>query len=342
MNILILHTQVPFVSGGAEVLVDGLASALSDRGHAVDTVALPLSWNPPERLLTTALAWRLLDLRSFNNKQVDRVICTKFPTWAVDHDHKLLWLIHQHRQAYDLHGTDMSEFDVSSESRSVRDRVIEIDRVGIGSCQKRFAISRNVSDRLQRYVGLSAAPLYPPVPRTGLGPQDFQPFVLSVARLDAAKRIGLLVEAWPAVDASLSLTIVGDGPDRSALERRVRQLGLTERVTILGRVTDGELRNLYNTCRAVYYAPLDEDYGYTAVEALTAGKPVISAPDSGGVLEFVVDGESGIITSLERGAFAAAVNRFRDEDFARKLGASGPALTAALTWDTVVDSLVGS
>ena len=132
MNVLVLHTQVPFVRGGAEVLVDGLIAALRERGHVADVVALPLAWNPPDGLLTTALAWRMLELGRFNDRVVDRVICTKFPTWAVEHERKSLWLVHQHRQAYDLHGTQMSEFTPDSASREIRERVVEIDAIGIG------------------------------------------------------------------------------------------------------------------------------------------------------------------------------------------------------------------
>jgi glycosyltransferase involved in cell wall biosynthesis len=341
VNVLILHSQVPFVSGGAEVLVDGLASAISDRGHDVDTVALPLSWNPPEKLLTTALAWRLLDLDRYNDRTVDRVICTKYPTWVVEHDDKVLWLIHQHRQAYDLYGTSMSEFAPDAQSQSIRERIFEIDRLGIGSCNARFAISRNVGQRLKRFLGIDAMALYPPVPRSGLEPIAYEPFVLSVARLDASKRVDSLVEAWPLVSSSLRLVIVGDGPDRRDLERRVVSLGIQDRVSMLGRVDDRTLRDLYNTCRAVYYAPIDEDYGYATVESLTAGKPVITAPDSGGVLEFVADGVFGVVTELERHCLATAISSFADESYARSIGSDGPTITRNFTWDTVVSELLG-
>jgi len=342
MNVLILHTQVPFVSGGAEVLVGGLTEALRERGHTVDTVSLPVAWNPPEGLLTTALAWRLLDLRRFNDRVVDRVICTKFPTWAVEHDAKSLWLIHQHRQAYDLYGTQMSEFTPDAASRETRERVIEIDAVGIGSCSPRFGISRNVCDRLRRYNGISAKPLYPPVPRQGLHADEYEPYILSVSRLDDAKRVEAAIRSMPGVDPVLRLEIAGDGPARGRLEQLASALRVADRVTFRGRVSDEEVLSLYNRCRAVYYAPIDEDYGYATVEALTAAKPVVTAPDSGGTLEFVTDAETGIVSTLDPDSLADAFNRLRDERYARELGSSGPARTADLTWDTVVDSLLES
>jgi glycosyltransferase involved in cell wall biosynthesis len=341
VNILILHTQVPFVSGGAELLVAGLSEALRQRRHTVDIVALPLNWNPPDGLLTTALAWRLLDFSQFNGREVDLVICTKFPTWAVKHHRKALWLIHQHRQAYDLYGSAMSEFTPEQESRGVRERVIEIDRRGIIECSPRFAISRNVSDRLRRFCGVDAEPLYPPIPRAGLWPERYDPFVLSVARLDGAKRVDRIVAAMVNAPKGLNLVVAGDGPDLADLRRLADRSGVADRVQFRGRVSDDDLRMLYNTCRAVYYASIDEDYGYAAVEALAAGKPVITAPDSGGILEFVTDGVTGIVSDLEPHSLGRALEIVSNEASARRLGAAGPDLTANLNWDTVVDALLG-
>ena len=340
MNVLVLHTQVPFVRGGAEVLIDGLIDALRARGHSADIVALPLAWNPTDGLLTTALAWSLLDLRNFNDRRVDRVICTKFPTWAVQHERKSLWLIHQHRQAYDLHGTSLSEFSPDPASRETRERVIDIDTIGISSCAPRFGISQNVCNRLRRYNGIDASPLYPPVPRAGLYAEAYEPFILSVARLDDAKRVEPAVRAMQHVTGCLRLEIVGDGPNRYRLEELSRALGVSDRVVFRGQVSDNELRDLYTTCRAVYYAPIDEDYGYTAVEALAASKPVVTAPDSGGVLEFVSDDETGIVTTLDIDALAGALNRLADASLARRLGSGGPERTSMLNWDVVVDSLL--
>lgn len=341
MNVLVLHSQVPFVRGGAEILVEGLVGALSERGHYADIVSIPLNWNPTDGLLKTALNWRLLDLASFNGRVVDCVICTKYPTWAVRHPNKVLWLIHQHRQAYDLFGTSLSEFTPDANSREIRERVMGIDRRGIGECRRRFAISQNVSNRLQKYCGISSEALYPPVPRTGLQPRAYDPFILGVARLDGAKRVEHLVEAWRFVNSSLKLVLAGDGPDIEKLRSRVRTLKLASRVEILGAVSNDRLLELFNSCRAVYYAPIDEDYGYAAVEALAAGKPVITASDSGGVLEFVSDGHNGVVTSLEPGILAATIDRFADESFARRLGSTEPPTAVDLNWDNVVASLLG-
>src|SRR5262245_25231399 len=144
MNIVIAATQVPYVRGGAEVLVDGLAGALEDAGHRVAVVALPFRWYPPSVIPSQALAWRLLDLTEANGVPIDRVICTKFPTWAVRHPNKVAWVVHQHRQAYDWYGTPLSDFANMPEDREARQRIRAIDAAGLGECRALYAISQNV------------------------------------------------------------------------------------------------------------------------------------------------------------------------------------------------------
>lgn len=168
LRILICATQVPFVRGGAEYLVEGLREALAARGHTVDVVALPYQWHPVERIPESALAWRLLDISQANGQPVDLVIATKFPSYLVRHPNKVVWLVHQHRQAYDWYGTPLSDFANTPEHRQVRDAIMRMDRAGLGECRARYSISRNVSARLRRFNGLehaalSAEPLRPPV-----------------------------------------------------------------------------------------------------------------------------------------------------------------------------------
>lgn len=339
MNILVLHSQVPYMHGGAEVLSEGLTCALRECGHRAEIVALPLRWNPPDRLLRTALAWRLLDLTNVAGDNIDLVVCTKFPTWATDHPNKVLWLVHQHRQAYDLYGTQFTDF--GPQTVAERAAVFEIDRRGIGECGRRFAISANVARRLKEYNGIDAEPLYPPVPTRNLWPEAYEPFVLSAARLDSLKRVEAIVRAWKHVDPGLRLVVASDGANRPGLERLAEQGGAGSRISFVGRVSDERLGELFRRCRAVFYAPIDEDYGYAAVEALTAGKPVITSPDSGGVLEFVKDGTNGLVTDLAPESLAGAVNRYRDERLAREHGENGRDIAIGITWDAVVAAIMG-
>src|SRR4051794_11468778 len=167
-----------------------------------------------------ALAWRLIDLTEANGEKIDRVICTKFPTWGVRHPNKVAWVVHQHRQAYDWYGTPLSDFANTADDRRVRDSIRTTDARGLGECTRVYGISRDVVARLAKYNGIDGAALYPPTLLTGLtpgGPDDG--FLLSVARLDAAKRLDLVLHAVAACAERVPLRIVSDGPERERLER---------------------------------------------------------------------------------------------------------------------------
>jgi glycosyltransferase involved in cell wall biosynthesis len=341
-RILICTAQVPFVRGGAEYLVEGLRDALLEAGHAVDVVALPYQWSPVERIPESALAWRMLDITHYNNQPVDLAICTKFPSYMVRHPRKVVWLVHQHRQAYDWYGTPLSDFNNIPEHRQVRDAIFRMDRRGLGECQARYTISRNVSARLRRFNSIESEALYPPsryVASLRAGP--YGDYILSPARLDRAKRVDLLLEALARADAPLRAVIAGAGPDRERLERIAARLGLGERVRFLGFISDAEIVELYAGARAVFYAPVDEDYGFATVEAFGAARPVITADDSGGVLEFARDGVNSLVTRPDAGAIARSIAALAaDPARAEALGRAGRPLVQGITWAKVVEALV--
>lgn len=343
-RILICATQVPFVRGGAEYLVESLRDELRQRGYTVDVVALPFQWHPVERIIDSALAWRLLDISHVNGEAVDLVIATKFPSYLIRHPRKVLWLVHQHRQAYDWYGTPLSDFDGSPAHRAVREQIFRIDGRALSECQARYTISRNVSRRLERFNGLSSTPLYPPSRYAGqLWAGPYHDYILSPARLDRAKRIDLLLAALARTTTPVRAIIAGAGPDRDRLQRLAAELGLGERVTFRGFVPDNELIDLYAHARAVYYAPVDEDYGFATVEAFGASRPVITTDDAGGVLEFVRHGENGLVSSPDPAAIAVHLDRLAaDPAEAARLGCAGRPLVDAITWERVVQALLAT
>ena len=111
MRILIATVRIPFVNGGAENLAEGLRDALSDAGHEAEILAIPFKWYPPERILDHMLAFRLFDLSESSGAAIDLVIGLKFPAYLVPAENKVLWLLHQHRQAYDQWGHEICDLD---------------------------------------------------------------------------------------------------------------------------------------------------------------------------------------------------------------------------------------
>ena len=120
MRIAVCSAQVPFARGGTEIFVDDLVQELRKRGHEAELVTVPYKWYPGTRVLTQAFMWRLLDLTEAEGRPIDLVIATKFPSYAVRHRNKVVWLLHQFRQAYELDRTELGQFSESAEDRATR------------------------------------------------------------------------------------------------------------------------------------------------------------------------------------------------------------------------------
>jgi glycosyltransferase involved in cell wall biosynthesis len=338
VRIAVCAPQVPFVRGGAELMAENLVAALRARGHEAEIVSIPFKWYPGTRVLDQALLWRLADLAESDGRPIDRVIATKFPAYCVRHPNKVAWVLHQFRQAYDYDRTELGQFDESPVDRATRRTIERLDAVALGEARKLFATSRNVAERLQRFNGIEATVL--PHPPQALPYREAEPegFVLSVNRLDRAKRIDLLIEAAKRVP-SLRIVITGEGPDRERLERLAS--GLNGQVQFVGRVGDDELADLYARSLAVYYAPIDEDFGMVPYEAFLSGKPVVTADDAGGPLEVVRDRETGVVVAPDPAAIAQACAYLAaNVDEAKAWGRAGRALAERVTWDTCVDALL--
>ena len=122
-----------------------------------------------------------------------------------------------------------------------------------------------------------------------------------------------------------------------------RKFKLGERAEWLDSVTNDQMRSLYAHAIGVVYPPVDEDYGYVTLEAMLSAKPVITCSDSGGPLEFVINGKTGLITEPDAKSLAAALDAMWDDRAqARLWGQAGRAHYDSfnITWDNVVRKLL--
>jgi glycosyltransferase involved in cell wall biosynthesis len=337
-RVLVCTAQVPFASGGAERHAEGLVREIVAFGHEAELVRLPFKWYPRAEILTSALAWRLLDLSEADGKRVDLVIPMKFPSYLVRHENKVVWLIHQFRQAYDRFGTAESDFTASPEDTRWRELIAESDRTGLTEARKIFTNARNTADRLARFNGIEAEALYHPPPLAGRYRTEAPSgFALAAGRLDAWKRMDLAIGA--AAAGKFRLVIAGDGAERARLEALATKSGAD--VRFAGRVSDDELLGLYATSSVVIFPPADEDYGYIALEAFLSKKPVVTCRDSGGPLEFVVDGENGRVVAPDADALAEATRALiADPQKSREFGERGFERVREIRWENAVRALL--
>ena len=343
MRIAITIPGVPFVRGGAEALADGLKAACIEAGHECDILSMPFAREPPEEMERQIAAWQTL---RFDRLwvQPDHVIGLKFPAYLAKHEHASIWLLHQHRESYELLDQERARRDSAYAHGS--ERVRELDREVLGKAaagNRVFTIAKNVSRRLKRDTSIEAPALYHPPPRhEEIYAEGYEPVIFAPSRLEELKRQGLLIEAMALSKSPVTAVIVGGGTMHEAYARRIEELGIDWKVKLLGPVSRQEMLAWYANCLAVFYAPHDEDYGYVTLEAMLAGRAVITCDDSGGPLEFVRAGETGIVAKADAAELAAAIDGFAaDQARARAMGEAGREHYHAqeISWDKVVAAL---
>lgn len=166
--------------------------------------------------------------------------------------------------------------------------------------------SVNVQRDLFRFFGCRARVVHPPIRvedfRWIRGGDEY----VSVGRLEPLKRVGPIIEAFAAMPER-RLIVVSGGSEERELRRLARGL---RNIVFTGWLSDAELVRCIGSARAVIYLPVNEDFGMAPVEAMAAGKPVIGVAE-GGLLETVIDGETGVLISGEvsSSAISAAVER---------------------------------
>jgi glycosyltransferase involved in cell wall biosynthesis len=343
-TIAVCAAQVPFSRGGAEEHVEALVRELKARGYEADLINIPFKWYPHRQLFNSMDLWEALDLSEADGKKIDMVIATKFPSYFVQHPNKVLWLIHQYRQAYDLVDMPFSGFDLTRPGDArTRERLVKRDTAALRSYKRIYTNAANTSLRLKRYNNIDSIPLYhPPKLKGRYFHSGFGDYILSVGRLERLKRVDLLIKGLAHTDAKIKCKIAGKGPELENLKNTAHRYQVADRVEFLGYVTDEELVQLYANCAFVFFAPHDEDYGYITLEAFLSRKPVITAFDSGGPLEFVKHNVNGIVLhSLEENHIGQALNTlFFAKDRCKTFGDRGYETVEPIDWDQVIDSLV--
>jgi glycosyltransferase involved in cell wall biosynthesis len=248
--------------------------------------------------------------------------------------------MHQYRAVYELFDAG----EATAELRALRDDIRRFDGGALGAVRHRFANSPRVAERLRQYNGLEAEPLaHPPPLAAHYRCADAEPYVFFPSRLESLKRQDLLIEAAARLRSDTGIVIAGDGGQRPRYEALIERLGVGDRVRLLGPISEEEKIALYAHCLAVFFGPRDEDYGYVTLEAMLAGKPVLTCRDSGGPLAFVEHDGTGLVLEPEPAALADAIDSLAaDRARAAALGRSGRDAYEALglSWAKTLERLL--
>jgi glycosyltransferase involved in cell wall biosynthesis len=343
LNVAVVTSTPPGVEGGHLVIARALVAALRTCGHEATLVTTPDYGFG--RLTSTYRAARRTEVGTVDGRRVDQVISLRYPSFAVRHPRHVCWLNHTMREYYDL-------WPRFAGSISWRNRAKErIRRAMLHAVDGRLlrhdvtrvvAQSRTIKDRLAVAFDIDAPVVYPPPPLSGYRCEQYGDFVFSVSRLDPLKRVDLLIRALAELPARhVRAVIAGEGAEAANLRALAASLGVADRVQFVGRISDEAMLGCLARCRAVFFAPFAEDYGFVTVEAFASRKAVVTARDSGGPSELVRDDETGVVCDPAPGPIAIALARLADDRaIAERLGAAAAARAAELTWSRAVERLL--
>jgi glycosyltransferase involved in cell wall biosynthesis len=294
------------------------------------------------------LACRLLDLRMVHGVRVDRLIALKFPAYFIPHPEKVVWLLHQHRSAYDLYDHPVGGLRKLPRGETVRDIIQRADQQLGAEARGIFTISRTVTNRLQHFSAIDSTALYHPP----AGAKEFYcadetgDYFFFPSRVTPTKRQELVINALAFTKQPVRVRFAGlpdSPPYGEGLVALAEKLGVSPRIEWVGFLTEGEKRDAYAHALAVLFPPLDEDYGYVTLEAMLASKAVVSCSDSGGPLEFLLHEHTGLVAAAKPKQLAGALDAlWQDRALARQLGQNGRRHyeQMGLSWSNVVRSLL--
>lgn len=346
MKIAIATVQVPFIRGGAEIHAEMLRDELKKRGHQADIITIPFKWYPEKTILDCMLMGRMMDLTEVNGEKIDRVIALKFPAFYVKHDNKVVWLLHQHRQAYDLWETPYGDIHLWEHGDRLRQTIIENDNKYLKEARKIYTNAENTAKRLKKYNGLDGEALYhPPLNYEKMYCEGYGDYIFYASRIDSIKRQRMLVEAAKYTKSDVKFIIAGNGSQAEIayIKDVIEKNKLSDKVKLVGFISEDQKIQYYANCLAVYFGAYDEDYGYITLEGFFSKKAVIVHKDAGGPLEFVKDGENGYILDNDPKKLAEKIDElYGNKKMAQQMGENGNQLLIEkhINWDYVIEKLL--
>jgi glycosyltransferase involved in cell wall biosynthesis len=342
MKVAIVNNQAPFIRGGAELLSEWLREKLREYGHEAEIVRIPFKWAPAPKIVDHMLAARLTRLAG-----VDRVVALKFPAYLVPHENKVLWLLHQFRQAYELWGTRYQDIPNTPTGHRVREAIMRADHSFLPEAKRIYTNSEIVGHRLRTYTGINSEVLFPPLlDPVPLQCADYGNYFFCPGRITAGKRQHLALAAMANVTGDVRLVIAGQPEASEDLERLtalIHEHELERRVEVIPRwISEDEKIRLMINARGVVYLPFGEDsYGYVTLEAFHARKAVVTLSDSGGILELVRDRHNGLVADDTDGLSNALQELADSGALAESLGEAALATLEEfdISWDRVIREL---
>ena len=384
MKIAVLGpSPVPYTIGGVENLLWGLCETINQKTpHQAELIKLPSREHDFWSLIESYYAFYTLDLNHF-----DAVICTKYPSWMIEHRNCIYYIAHRLRGLYDtyhfcglptevlvgnphidsvvryiqdnhnpLNLDNLFEMLFSIKSKAseipneyfhfpgpfIRMLIHYMDNYAMTkNIQSKFySISQTVKYRKEYFPpNANVRVVYPPSSLKEYKTGEYH-HIYFVSRLDAPKRVDMLIDAMKFVSSDIKLYIAGTGPLENELHAKASG---DKRIEFLGFINDETVEEYYANSLVIPFFPYEEDYGLITIEAMMHRKPVITTNDAGGPTEFVIDGQTGFCTQFDARAIGEKIDFFaRNPKEAERMGVQAYEKVKGITWENTVSQILNT
>jgi glycosyltransferase involved in cell wall biosynthesis len=344
VRVAVVTSDVPFVEGGHRVIARNLAAELQRHGFRVEIIRT--AQNRFGRQFAAYLANWLTDVsESGDGVPIDQVISLRFPSYAVRHRRHVCWLTHRMREYYDLWPRFKGQLSWKGKIKEGTRRAMihRLDHYLLTrNVTRLFALSKTVQERLMTWGKIPSEVLYPPPPIRAYRTEAYDDVIFTASRLHPLKRVSLLLKAMKHVKSkAMRVVVAGAGEEEEDLHRLAAELGIADRVKFLGRIDDETLLHHYARCRAVFFAPFMEDFGFVTLEAARSKKPVITCVDSGGPAELVTNGRSGYVLLPDPHFIARQIDVLAENrELAVRMGGMAEQAMRSITWESTLSRLL--
>ena len=370
---IIAPSPVPFTLGGAEKLWFGLERYINiHTQHQCEIIKLPTKERNFWDLIESYYQFYHLDLSHF-----DMVISGKYPAWMTPHHNHHLYMLHPLRGLYDsycgnvdiqtdntkiryiIDYIDSKEATIKGafhlifqlkDDKSITNTLFDFpspfirkiihffDKKAMTHIKNLSAISNTVANRENYFLKSSKVEvIYPPSTIENFETKTYSYF-FTASRLDAPKRIDMIIKAYKKAQTDIPLKIAGTGFQYEYLKEIIDN---DNKIELLGFVSDIELKEYYANAYAVIFIPKEEDYGLITIEAMSSSKAVITCSDSGGVLEFVKHKKRGLIAQPSIQSLSDQIKYLSaNRELAISMGENAKKSIENISWQNTVKQLL--
>lgn len=359
LKILIINYEHPPLGGGGGVCTQNLAWELAKMGHTVHILTTGWKGLPVEEIENGVRVFRVpvlfrKDLKTASNLSMFTFPLTSIPKgimlclknrYDIINTHfyapsgptgMIISLLTRIPNALYVHGADVydpTRLNKTPAGKGFLSLMLRLSARLQSRLAKRLACqSSNTHDNIMHYIKPSKEVEVIPLPflkpergnatRAQLGLDKNAYYLLSAGRAVKRKGYDYLIRALPMLDKKIHLLIIGDGPELPYLQELASELGVENRVKLLGYVEkDSDKFNYFKASDLFVLSSLHEGMGIVVQEAMEFGLPIV-ATNHGGQVDLIKDGDNGILVPpADPAALAKAIERvYRDKKLRTSLG----------------------